>query len=287
MGNALISRITDISQKADLNHKHDAKDIKSGTLNIEMGGTGADTAEQARRNLNVPYRSLFPYGNYDINNIVDTGFYIIARDCENVPPTTSYYTTWGLIVFSLKEELGGERSVCQICIPTADPNQKNAMWIRQKYYYSSSYTWTEWKNIGNSVNIVQNTGESETDVMSQKAVTNIIENLGIDTKNSMLSSNSTRWINYYADKKNLYNVNAPKSLQIASSNGITVAFTVPEYVHSSYKDAWGMYTLTYPSTYSVLNSPKFQKQEIKGIEYPYGKTWFLTSSQTEYYLINS
>ncbi len=175
MGNAIISRGTDISKKADLNHKHNAQDITSGTLNIERGGTGADTSEQARRNLNVPYRSIFAYGNYDVNDIVDTGFYILAHDCKNVPPTNSSYTTWGLMVYPLNEANTNKFSVFQMCIPTADPNQKEAIWVRQKYYYSSSYNWTEWKNITDNtenIEILQTTGTSETAVMSQNSCTN-------------------------------------------------------------------------------------------------------------------
>ncbi len=144
-------------------------------LEINRGGTNANSAEQARRNLNVPYRSIFAYGNYDVNNIVDTGFYILAHDCINVPPTNSSYTTWGLMVYPLNEANTNNFSVFQMCIPTSDPNQKSAVWIRQKYYYSSSYTWTEWKNITNdetSVEILQTTGTSETAVMSQNSCTN-------------------------------------------------------------------------------------------------------------------
>ncbi len=57
MGDAIISRQTDISQKADLNHKHCVEDITSGSLPLHLGGTGATTANDARINLNVYSKS--------------------------------------------------------------------------------------------------------------------------------------------------------------------------------------------------------------------------------------
>lgn len=53
MGNAIISRGTDISKKADINHKHSSADIISGTLPINRGGTGATTADSVLTNLGL------------------------------------------------------------------------------------------------------------------------------------------------------------------------------------------------------------------------------------------
>ncbi len=53
MGNAIISRGTDISNKADINHKHSSTDITSGTLPINRGGTGATTAASVLTNLGL------------------------------------------------------------------------------------------------------------------------------------------------------------------------------------------------------------------------------------------
>lgn len=57
MGNAIISRVTDISQKSDLNHKHSAEDINSGIIPIERGGTASTTITEIRKNLDVYSKS--------------------------------------------------------------------------------------------------------------------------------------------------------------------------------------------------------------------------------------
>lgn len=143
MGNAIISRVTDISKKADLNHKHDAQDITSGTLNIERGGTGAETAEQVRRNLNVPYRSMFSYGNYDINNIVDAGFYTVSYSgTTNAPPTKNFTPSWLLMVISSKTTSldVGTFQICSEIFNVKSPS----MWIRKCDGISD---WTDWEDI--------------------------------------------------------------------------------------------------------------------------------------------
>lgn len=55
--------------KADIEHKHSANDVTSGTLSIERGGTGAATALEALNKLGISWGEEEPTATGTPNTI--------------------------------------------------------------------------------------------------------------------------------------------------------------------------------------------------------------------------
>lgn len=121
-------------------------------LEVSKGGTGASTAEQARKNLNVPYLPSSYYEG-DLNNLTDTGFYTINdRGTTNAPPTIQFTPSWLLMVISSKTTSlnVGTFQICSEIFAT----KKTSVWVRK---CDGTSDWTDWENINynSDVNLVR------------------------------------------------------------------------------------------------------------------------------------
>lgn len=95
--NAMMDNISGLDgAKAEKDHKHGTGDITSGTLPINRGGTGANTAEKARETLGLESSYLLGYGETlgegaDLNDIQEPRTYrssssAITASLKNAPP---------------------------------------------------------------------------------------------------------------------------------------------------------------------------------------------------------
>ena len=141
---AVMSQNSCTNSFAAKSHNHSISDLTSGILSVSRGGTGASTAQQARKNLNTPYLASSYYTG-DLNDLKDTGFYTISYSgTTNAPPTKNVTPAWLLMVIS-SNSTSLNVGTFQICSEIFN-TQRASIWIRKCDGISSS-NWTEWENI--------------------------------------------------------------------------------------------------------------------------------------------
>lgn len=190
MGDAIISRTTDISKKADLNHKHSANDINSGNVSIENGGTGATTANDARINLEVPINKTIENQMTNFNDYTEVGFYSLYNPLYNVPDTSmSGNYSYSLIVAHGIFK-NGTYDIDQLAV-----SQNGDMYLR---HHSRSFnTWYGWQRINNTNAKPLEINKGGTGASSsEKARTNlgVYSKSEVDSKVSVLSEDINIYI---------------------------------------------------------------------------------------------
>lgn len=168
--------------------------IRIGSVNSDNWTAWSDISNTSDGGDGLKYQGTVN-GTTDLNNLRSDGVYDLVKSDGNWPVNTpvgsEHYSGIKLIVFGV----GSSTASSAMQIITGAPGFGAGVGTREdlktifKYRMGSTDidgnpTWTDWVSlIGESftnqetVNIVQETGDSETSVMSQKAVTEALKNL--------------------------------------------------------------------------------------------------------------